>query len=552
MSLKTKAKIFSTLKFRIAALYALLFTISSALIFLAVYYFLHVELTGRLDSKLLAFSRRIGDIYLKGEAYEYNEEDPVTNALPEIPPKILSIACRNVPGLEIKKKELIVRENKTVYEIIGVAGDFVYEIQIDKSGNVIEIEKHEKSNTKFIEMVFADESKYEGIKKIFFLLRSPDGKILANSDISLLRHGDNGEPVKHGIFEGFGEAAVFKTVTYAREGRQIRICQRVLHDENILEVGVRLRDEVRLLKDYSSVFLLVFIVSLFPAVITGWLVAAGSMGGIDRICEAAARVGKGNFNERVQHRKNEGEEIKILVDAFNEMISKIQLLVSNLESVTDNIAHDMRTPLTRIRGIVETTVNGKPNLSDYHKMAGDIVEECDNLIGMMNTMLEISRADARLLPLDETEIDIKNLLRGAFDLFLPVAEQKNIEFKLSMPSEASVKTRGNIPYLQRTLANLLDNALKYTANGGNVELGLLVGTDMVEISVKDTGCGIATADLDHIFDRFYRADTSRSTPGNGLGLSLARAIVNAHKGRLSVESIPEKGSLFTIKLPRSF
>ncbi len=552
MSLKTKTRIFFTLKFRVAALYALLFTISSALIFLTVYYFLHVELTGRLDSRLLAFSRRIGDIYLKGEAYEYDEEDPVTNALPEIPPEILSIACRNVPGLEIRKKKLIVKENKTVYEITGEAGDFIYEIRIDAGGNVVEIEKKEKNNTKFIETVFADESKYEGTKKIFFLLRSPDGKILANSDISLLRHGDNGEPVKHGIFEGVGEAAVFKTITYAREGRQIRICQRVLHDGNILEVGVRLKDEVRLLKDYSSVFLLVFIVSLFPAVITGWLVAAGSMGGIDRICEAAARVGKGNFSERARHRKNEGEEIKILVDAFNEMISKIQLLVSNLESVTDNIAHDMRTPLTRIRGIVETTVNGKPDLSDYHKMAGDIVEECDNLVGMMNTMLEISRADAKLLPLDEAEVDIKNLLRGAFDLFLPVAEQKNIEFKLSMPSEAPVKTRGNIPYLQRALANLLDNAIKYTANGGKVELGLLAGTDMVEIFVKDTGCGIAAEDLDHIFDRFYRADTSRSKPGNGLGLSLARAIVSAHKGRLSVESIPGKGSLFSIKLPISF
>jgi signal transduction histidine kinase len=181
-------------------------------------------------------------------------------------------------------------------------------------------------------------------------------------------------------------------------------------------------------------------------------------------------------------------------------------------------------------------------------MAASTVEECDRLLGMINTMLEISEFEAGVATLNITNVDISALVEEACDLFRPVAEDKGLVIKTKVPSQLLVSADKS--KLQRVVTNLLDNAIKYTTSGGVVTVSVDLGEKGAIISFHDTGMGMAADDIPRIFDRFYRADKSRSEPGAGLGLSLVLAIVQAHRGDIQVKSAPGTGSTFTIVLPR--
>ena len=231
-----------------------------------------------------------------------------------------------------------------------------------------------------------------------------------------------------------------------------------------------------------------------------------------------------------------------LVDSFNTMAKNTEELLTELRTISDNIAHDLRTPVTRMRGQAELAVaEGRDS-----ELAYDVAEECGNMLSMINTMLEITRLEAGSGKARVRQ-DLAALCRGAAELFSTVAEDRSIQLTTSLP--------GTLPFvyakadLQRILANLLDNALKFTPPGGRVELLLRTAPDGVVLQVRDSGRGIPLKDQPHIFERFYRADSSRSLPGNGLGLSLVAAIVKSYDGSISFESSGESGTCFTIHLP---
>ncbi|MFZ0035015.1 MAG: HAMP domain-containing sensor histidine kinase, partial [Sedimentisphaerales bacterium] len=275
-----------------------------------------------------------------------------------------------------------------------------------------------------------------------------------------------------------------------------------------------------------------------------------AMSGVKRVTQTAVSIAnEGNLIHRVPV-GNEGREIRNLALAFNNMLERIQSLVSELRDVTDNIAHDLRSPITRIRGIAETTLTSNENLDTYREMTATIIDECDMLVGMINTMLEIAETQAGAANFEVAPVDIIKIVKDAHELFQPVAEDKNITLELDVQNGVkTVLVAGDTTRLQRAIANLLDNAVKYTDSGGKVTVSVERTQTQVKISVSDTGLGIEEKDITRIFDRFYRADTSRSTAGNGLGLSLAHTIVQAHKGKIVVESTPGKGSTFTILIP---
>jgi len=281
--------------------------------------------------------------------------------------------------------------------------------------------------------------------------------------------------------------------------------------------------------------------------LVGWMVSRRAMSGVARVTQTAVRIGQGDLSRRVPPGK-EGREINDLAQAFNEMLDRIQSLVRELEEVTHNIAHDLRGPLTRIRGIAETTLTGDRDLVAWREMAGAVIEESDRLVEMINTMLEIARTDSGVAQLLKTDVDIRAVLQEAVDLFQPLAEDRGITLQTDSP-DVPLAVRGNRSRLQRAVANVLDNAIKYTGSGGKIRVSAKKSASRILLEISDTGTGINETDLPHIFDRFYRGDRSRSTPGNGLGLSLARSIVRAHGGEITARSSPGQGSLFTIFLP---
>jgi signal transduction histidine kinase len=221
-----------------------------------------------------------------------------------------------------------------------------------------------------------------------------------------------------------------------------------------------------------------------------------------------------------------------------------------IKEMSDNIAHDLRSPVTRIRGTAEVTLTTGKSLEDYENMAASTIEDCDRLLDMINTMLLISKTEAGVEKPVGEDVEIAALIRKACELFDPIAEDKNVS--LSYYAEEKNLVSGDARMLQRMLANILDNAVKYTPPGGKIEVSL-TGTKnrTITISIKDTGVGISGTDLNRIFERFYRCDQSRSQAGTGLGLSLARAIARAHGGDITVTSTVNQGSTFNITLPKA-
>jgi heavy metal sensor kinase len=289
--------------------------------------------------------------------------------------------------------------------------------------------------------------------------------------------------------------------------------------------------------------------SLFiAAIIIGWFMARRALAGVETVTQTARHISEGSLNERVPVKKNQ-DEIDQLAITFNQMLDRIQKLVTGIREMSDNIAHDLKSPITRIRGLSEVSITTNASEKDYENMAASTIEECDRLLDMINTMLVISKTEAGVNKLNAEKMDICAIARDACELFQAPAEDKGLE--LSCNVSGSFKMIGDNRLIQRMIANLLDNAIKYTPAGGKVDVTMNTADDQaVSLSVSDTGIGITAKDRSRIFERFYRCDPSRSEAGIGLGLSFARAIARAHGGDITVSSEVGQGITFTITLPK--
>ncbi len=210
------------------------------------------------------------------------------------------------------------------------------------------------------------------------------------------------------------------------------------------------------------------------------------------------------------------------------------------------MAHDLRTPITRLRGQAEMALYSS---NGTNELACDVAEECENMLIMINTMLEIARAEYKLKESADEELDMTQLARDSANIFETISEDKSVEIKIDVPDNPVVLRVDKVD-VQRILANLLDNAVKFTPPGGRVVVGLSDDKSSVTIRVSDTGPGIPEQDRERIFERFYRSDASRNVPGNGLGLSLVKAIVDARNGTVNILDNEGGGTVFTVTLPR--
>jgi signal transduction histidine kinase len=305
----------------------------------------------------------------------------------------------------------------------------------------------------------------------------------------------------------------------------------------------------RIVKAFRKAFGIIMALLILSAAGSGWFMARRATAGLQDVTRTARRISKDDLDDRVPV-KGRGDEIDELAATFNQMLDRIRSLIVGMREMSDNIAHDLKSPITRIRGIAEVTLGSGKTIGEYEQMAADTIEACDRLLDMINTMLTISETEVGLGRLSSDTFNLSQLVADAGELFLPLAEDKNLSLTWQTPPEINIS--GDMRKIQRMIANLLDNAIKYTPAGGNVEIRLLPGSrnaDAIEISIRDTGMGIDPKDLPHIFQRFYRCDHSRSKSGAGLGLSLARAIARAHGGDITVTSAADQGSVFTVRLP---
>ncbi len=242
-----------------------------------------------------------------------------------------------------------------------------------------------------------------------------------------------------------------------------------------------------------------------------------------------------------------GDEFQELSILLNRALERIDHVVDSMRASLDNVAHDLRTPMTRLRGVAEMSLASPPDLESYREALSDSLEESANILKMLDALLEISEVEAGSIDLDLAEVDIAGIVGDVVEMYGVVAEEQGIA--LDATGDALLVIVADRGRVVQAVANLVDNAVKYTRPGGQVHVEARAAGDEAVIVVRDTGIGIPPHESDRVWDRSFRGDASRSKRGLGLGLSLVRAVARAHNGTVELSSTPGVGSEFTLRLP---
>jgi len=281
-----------------------------------------------------------------------------------------------------------------------------------------------------------------------------------------------------------------------------------------------------------SIMAIILAISVGLALTMGWLLGRTLLRRIDAINATAQQVTEGELSRRVSL-SGQDDEFDELASHLNTMLARIEKLITGMRQVTDNVAHDLRRPLARVRNRIEVTLMEKRDSKEYRSVLEETLEDANELMQTFSALLEIAQAEAGSFRGEWKVVDLSALLEELGGLYLDEAEVQHKQFELQIAP--NLKVTGNRHLLAQAISNLLDNALKYTPACSTIRLQAAMQAGRLSLIVSDNGPGIATNQRDKVFERFVRLEPDRSTAGNGLGLSLVKAVADLHKAELKLE-----------------
>jgi signal transduction histidine kinase len=332
-----------------------------------------------------------------------------------------------------------------------------------------------------------------------------------------------------------------------RDGSTLEVSSLKLPDGNILQVGISTDRREDVLRRFRRTFITVFVPIAGLGLLAGFLFSSRSLKPVRHLIEVTRGIiNTGRMNARVPS-TGSGDELDELGELFNRMLAKIDSLIAGMRQSLDNVAHDLRTPMTHLRGTAELALQGNEEIGSYQEALTSCIEESEGILNMLASLMDISEAESGVMKLDRRTIDLSSLIDDMVELYSYSAEEKNIT--ITRLAGEPIRITADLNRIRQVMANLLDNAVKYTPEGGSISVSTGQQGQEALVTLRDSGPGIPAKDLPHIWDRLFRGDASRSLPGLGLGLGLVRAIVLAHGGQVEVESKPGQGASFIVHLP---
>jgi heavy metal sensor kinase len=318
---------------------------------------------------------------------------------------------------------------------------------------------------------------------------------------------------------------------------------------SIIQVGMSLESMAVARRRFLLVMAAVLPLALLLAGGGGWLLARRALKPVDHMAEAARRIGAEHLNERLKTTGSD-DELDRLAHTLNDMLGRLDGTFQQVRQFSADASHELQTPLTILKGEIEVALRSPRSPEEYQRVLASALEECERLVCLVEGLLLLARADAGVLRMDRQPVDLEQLVAEVFEHTQILAEPHAVHLCLGAIEPLSMWGDGE--HLRRLLLNLIDNGIKYTPPGGRVTLTLFQKEGWAVLQVSDTGLGLTSEEQAHIFQRFYRAPNThlQREEGSGLGLCIAQSIAAAHGGHLRVDSVPGRGSTFTVLLPR--